>query len=287
MWGWLPLAALLIAPVPGLAQTVPPTAILLHPDVVKNAEAARWERQLYLSPTGLTAETAAKPGECRLPRFAASLTGLHWLGLPPDDGLTLAIEQDHWIVAWKQRPADATVIVLTFDTPPKLMSEIVPVEAVGDGSLLLPACLAVTTGEKIRFEPQTFKNTVGYWVGKHDSAQWQFAAPRAGSYNVAILQGCGKDQGGSRAKLTVTGVADPAIDPAGDSAGDSAADPVESAGLEFEINETGHFQNFQWRHLGTVDIANQGVHTLRIEPIEIKHTALGDIRAVQLIPVPQ
>lgn len=275
----LPLFTLFIAPVSGLAQTVPPTAILMHPDVVKNAEAARWERQLYLSPTGLTADNAAEPGESRLPRFAASLTSLHWLGLPPDDGLTLTIEQDHWIVAWKQRPADATVIVLNFDTPPKLMSEVVPVQAVGDGSLLLPACLAVTTGEKIRFEPQTFKNTVGYWVGKHDSAEWQFSAPRAGSYNVAILQGCGHEQGGSRAKLTITAAIDAAVD--------AAAQAASATGLEFDINETGHFQNFQWRHLGTVDIANQGVHTLKIEPIEIKHTAMGDIRAVQLIPVPQ
>lgn len=283
MWGWLPLAVLFIAPVSGMAQTVPPTAILLHPDVVKNAEAARWERQLYLSPAGLTAENAAEPGEVHLPRFAASLSSLQWLGLSPDDGLTLAIEQDHWIVAWKQRPAGATVIVLTFDTPPKLMSEIAPVEAVGDGSLLLPACLAVTTGEKIRFEPQTFKNTVGYWVGKQDSAQWQFAAPRAGTYNVAILQGCGKGQGGSRGKLTITAAVEPAADPAVA----PAAEPVVATSLEFDVSETGHFQNFQWRHLGTVDIGNPGVHTLKIEPIEIKHTAMGDIRAVQLIPVPQ
>ena len=63
MRGLLPLAVLFLAPLSGTAQTVPPTAILLHPDVVKNAEAARWERQLYLSPSGLTAENAAEPGE--------------------------------------------------------------------------------------------------------------------------------------------------------------------------------------------------------------------------------
>lgn len=269
-WSILPLVVLFIAPLSGQAQTVPPTAILLHPDVVKNAEAARWERQLYLSPTGLTAEKSAEPGQASLPRFAASLTSLQWLGLPPDDSLSLTVEQDHWIVAWTQRPANATVIVLTFDTPPKLMSEVGPVVAVGDGSLLLPACLAVTRGEKIRFEPQTFKNTIGYWSGKNDSAEWQFAASRGGTYNVAILQGCGQGQGGSRAKLTVT----------------AAEDPASLDSLEFDVSETGHFQNFQWRHLGTLNIANRGVHSLKIEPVEIQQTAMVDIRAVQLIPVP-
>ncbi len=272
------LTLLFVAPLSGQAETVPPTAILMHPDVVKNAEAARWERQLYVSPTGLTAENLAEPGKVRLPRFAASLTSVRWLGQPPDDGskppadgLNLTIEQEHWIVAWKQRPADATVIVLSFDTPPKLLSEVGPVKPVGDGSLLLPASLAVTTGEKIRFEPQTFKNTVGYWTGKKDSAEWQFAAARSGIYNVAILQGCGAGQGGSRGKLTVT----------------AADDPAALSSLEFDVSETGHFQNFQWRHLGTLNIANRGVHRLKIEPIDIKRAALVDIRAVQLIPVPQ
>lgn len=285
MWGVLPLAVLLVAPLSGQAQTVPPAAILMHPDVVKNATAARWERQLYVSPTGLTAENFAEPGQVRLPRFAASLSSVRWLGQPPADGLkppadglkppadglNLTIEPDHWIVAWTQRPADATVIVLTFDTPPKLLSEVGPVKPVGDGSLFLPASLATTTGEKIRFEPQTFKNTVGYWTGKKDSAEWQFAAARSGIYNVAILQGCGAGQGGSRGKLTVT----------------AADDPASLSSLEFDVSETGHFQNFQWRHLGTLNISNRGVHRLKIEPIAIKHAALVDIRAVQLIPVPQ
>lgn len=267
----LALAVLVVAPLPGLAQTVPPTAILLPSDMVKNAEAARLERQLYLSPTGLTAENAAVPGQVRVPRFAASLTSLQWLGLAPAGDLAVSAEQDHWIVAWKQRPPEATVIVLNFDTPPKLLSEVGPIEAAGDGSLFLPACMAHTLGEKIRFEPQTFKNTVGYWVGKKDQAAWQLTASRAGTYNVEILQGCGEGQGGSRAKLSV--------------AATGAADAP--GALEFEVMETGHFQNFQWRHLGTVKLANPGVHRLTIEPIDIKHTALVDIRAVQLIPVPQ
>ncbi|MEO8269566.1 MAG: hypothetical protein ABI557_07600, partial [Aureliella sp.] len=203
-----------------------------------------------------------------VPRFAAGLVSVEWLGQEPDESLTLGIEQDHWIVRWTQRPAMAAVIVLTFDTPPLLLSEMEPVKPVGDGSILLPACMAVTTGEKIRYEPQTFKNTVGYWAGKQDQCEWKFETSRAGRFNVEVLQGCGKGNGGSRAKLTLVS-------------------NETSTPLEFDVLETGHFQNFQWRHLGTIDIADKGLHSLKIEPVEIKHAALVDIRAVQLIPLPK
>lgn len=251
----------------GRAQAVPSMAILLKHDAVRNAEAARWQRQLFLSPERLTADNHAEPGEVSMPRFAASLVSIQWLGHAPDASLTLAIEQDHWIARWTRRPDTAAVIALTFDMPPQLLSELEPVKPAGDGSILLPACMATTTGEKIRYEPQTHKNTVGYWTGKQDSCRWKFETKHTGTFNVEVLQGCGTGQGGSRAKLSLPTSKD-------------------AASLEFDVLETGHFQNFLWRHLGTIDITTSGVHSLKIEPIEIKHTALVDIRAVQLIPVP-
>ena len=264
----LVMLAIGVWPLPGQAQSVPSTAVLLQHDALKKTEAARWERQLYLSPSGLTADNHSQPGQASMPRFAASLASVEWLGHAPDDSLSLVIEQDRWIVRWAHRPANAVVIVLTFDMPPRLLSELEPIKSVGDGSILLPACLAITTGEKIRYEPQPFKNTVGYWAGKQDSCEWKFEAARAGVYNVELLQGCGAGNGGSRAKLSL---------PTAES----------TAPLEFEVLETGHFQNFQWRHLGTIGIASSGAHSLKIEPVEIKRAALMDVRAVQLIPLPQ
>lgn len=266
-WRALLVAVVGLYPWIGQAQSVPTEASLLQHDAVKNAEAARWQRQLFLSPAGLTADNHAEPGEASMPRFAASLVSIQWLGHAPDESLTLVIEQDHWIVRWTRRPDSASVIALTFDMPPQLLSELEPIKSAGDGSILLPACRAVTTGEKIRYEPQTFKNTVGYWTGKQDRCQWKFDTMRTGTFNVEVLQGCGTGQGGSRAKLSL---------PESESA----------ASLEFDVLETGHFQNFLWRHLGTIDITTSGVHSLKIEPIEIKRAALVDIRAVQLIPVP-
>ncbi|MEZ6080881.1 MAG: hypothetical protein R3C56_35995 [Pirellulaceae bacterium] len=100
------------------------------------------------------------------------------VGTCPDDSLSLVVEQDHWIVRWSQPSRLTAVIVMTFDMPPQLLSELGSLKSAGDGSILLPACMALTTGEKIRYEPQAFKNTVGYWVGKHDHCEWKFGWAR-------------------------------------------------------------------------------------------------------------
>jgi hypothetical protein len=267
---WISCAAM------ATAQTVPPDAILMPDPRVENAEAARLGRQLYISPKNLVDGEEATAGQVSIPRLAASLVSVAWLGHAPDDSLSLKIEQTQWIVQWRKRPAAASVIVLTFDGNPKLMSEVKPILASGDGGIYLPASQATTSGDKIRYEPQTFKNTVGYWVGKQDFAQWKFEAVRPGKYNVGILQGCGVGQGGSRARLSVTG-----------SVAANAADQEKTAELEFEVLETGHFQNFQWRHLGSIEIDPAGTQTLKLEPVEIKKNALMDVRAIHLVPVPQ
>jgi hypothetical protein len=267
LWGRLVAGAAL-----AVAQTVPPDAILMPDAKVENAEAARLGRQLFVSPQNLVKGEEATAGQVSIPRLAASLVSMAWLGQTPDDSLSLKIEQEQWIVQWRKRPEAASVIVLTFDGNPKLMHEVKPVRASGDGGIYLPASQATTSGDKIRYEPQTFKNTVGYWVGKQDFAQWKFEAARPGKYNVGILQGCGGGQGGSRARLSVT---------------DSAPDQEKTAVLEFEVLETGHFQNFQWRHLGSIEIDQVGTQILKLEPMEIKKNALMDVRAIHLVPVPQ
>lgn len=250
------------------AQQVPADAIALSDPRVQKTEAARQGNHLYLSPTGLTAEGQPQTGQVTIPRLAASLTDMRWLEHEADDSLSLKVEQDHWIVQWKSRPTHATVIVLSFDAAPQLVSEVKPTRPTGDGAYYLKASDASTSGEKIRYEPQTFKNTVGYWVGKQDYAEWKLDRVLPGKYNVGILQGCGAGQGGSRAKL-------------------SLATDGKSSELAFEVLETGHFQDFQWRHLGQIEVNSAGNYTLKLEPVEIKKNALMDVRAIHLVPLPR
>ncbi|MCA9134475.1 MAG: hypothetical protein KDA45_15000, partial [Planctomycetales bacterium] len=258
-------------PLPAASQT------LQHPAIV-GGQVARLDRQLWI-----TIQNPRDEGRVTIPRLAASLQDVRWRGHEPGEELQLKVEPQHWHIQWTARPAAARVIELNFDLPPKLLTDCQPLQPAGDGSLLLPACLAATQGEKIRYEPQSFKNTVGYWVGANDRATWEFEIPRAGSYNVAVLQGCGAGQGGSRARLTVAGETPGGLLDGSRSQGGEA----KSVALEFEVLETGHFQNFQWRHLGVLQLSEAGVHRLTIEPVEIRRAALMDVRAVHLIRLPQ
>lgn len=214
---------------------------------------------------------AAVKGPITIPRLAAPLRSMSWEGIKDDSGLTLKPGLDTWQVSWKKRPEGATELVLRFDAPPLLMDAVSPVEETGDGSLFLPAHLAVTSGEKIRYEPQPYKNTVGFWAGKEDKASWMIRLKKGGRYNVAVLQGCGKGQGGSLASLRVTEVGREAP----------------HAELSFEVKETGHWQNFQWRQLGEIELAGVGGDFwLDVMPKQIKKAALMDIRAIHLIRLP-
>jgi hypothetical protein len=206
-----------------------------------------------------------------LPRLAAPLRGLKWRGEEAASNLKLQPELTTWKVSWDKLPKGEATIEMQLDAPPLLIAECKPIQATGDGSLYLPAHMATTQGDKIRYEPQTIKNTVGYWAGMQNSASWTLHIAKPGKFNVAILQGCGAGNGGSTAEIALLPVA--------------AADKP-AAQIEFEVQETGHFQNFVWRHLGEIHVADAGDFQLRISPKNIKRAALMDVRAVHLIRLP-
>lgn len=209
-------------------------------------------------------------GQVKIPRFAAALVDMSWQGSITDDGINLRPEPDHWVINWKKRPAEDATLLIRFGSEPLMLVEVKPIKKTGDGSFFLPAHLATTRGEKIRYEPQTFKNTVGYWVGTNDNATWTIQLDKPGRFNVAVLQGCGKGQGGSTASMTFQ----------------RHDNDEPDATLEFEVVETGHFQNFQWVQLGEVELQHAGEVQVVVAPKQIKKTALMDIRAIHLIRLP-
>lgn len=245
------------------AQSVPDGAERLEGVELEDAELFRLDHRLFIIPAEMSIQ-----GSVTIPRFCGSLRSVS--GLNSGDELAVSIhpEPSQWIVRW-HAAAEADGIVLAFDQPPRLPSELEPASPAGDGSVMLPAYRAITSGEKLRYEPQPFKNTVGYWTVPTDSAAWRLKLDRGGKFNVGILQGCGEGQGGSRGTIELI-----------------RSDQVH-ARLEFEVKETGHFQNFQWRYLGEINVPKPADYSLKIVPTEIKKAALMDVRAVHLIPVPE
>ncbi len=129
----------------------------------------------------------------------------------------------------------------------------------GGGAVILHARDAHVHGEKLRYEPEPHKDTLGYWVNPDDWAEWTFTAPTAGEYVVEILQGCGPGSGGAKVELRV---------------GDQA--------LSFTVEETGHFQRFVPRQVGSLTFASPGPHTLTVRAKKKPNVAVMDLRRVTL-----
>jgi arylsulfatase A-like enzyme len=128
------------------------------------------------------------------------------------------------------------------------------------GDIRLFAKDASVHGTKARYEPQSYKNTIGFWTQPEDWASWEFDVPKAGKYEVEMLQGC-KD-GGSEVAVEIAGQK-----------------------LSFMVVGTGHFQNFIQKTIGVVDLP-AGKQTLAVKPQKKVGAAVMDLRRVVLRPAP-
>ncbi|MCA9085947.1 MAG: hypothetical protein KDA81_17935 [Planctomycetaceae bacterium] len=218
------------------------------------------ERKLWLH----VQSEALPAGKVTIPRLCAPMKSMRWLDAS-DAEIKFVPEPQEWVFSWKQAPNQSPIIEVDFDIAPLLPKDCPTAAAAGDGSVLLHAWQAATFGEKLRFEPQWFKNTVGYWTVPTDYAEWNFVADQPGTFTVAVLQGCGAGQGGSVVVASVR----------------TATDEVDR--LSFQTIDTGHFQNFRWNHLGTVTIPAAGSYQLRLTPGKIAKAAVFDVRMVHLV----
>jgi hypothetical protein len=244
------------APTTGLPEDAAPFADLDGEGVT----AYRREQTIWL----VLDPVAVERKWIEIPRLCAPIHSLGWKN-HLDHTLDFVPEIQHWRLSWKSVPDSGSVIELSFDAPPVLPSESPIAAPTGDGSVMLHAYQAETHGEKLRFEPQPHKNTVGYWTAPTDYAVWQLSIDQPGLFAVEVLQGCGSGQGGSEALLTLR------------------HDERTDAELTFQTVDTGHFQNFRWLHIGIIRVSDAGRFQLRIEPKRIAHAALLDVRAIHLV----
>lgn len=136
-----------------------------------------------------------------------------------------------------------------------------PVVQGADGTILLHARDADVHGTTVRYEPEPNKNTIGYWTKADDWVSWDFEVKRPGAFRVVILQGCGKGSGGSEVEFAV---------------GDQS--------VSVTVQDTGHFQNFVERNIGTVKLDEPGRYTLTVKPKSKPGVAVMDLRQVTLTP---
>jgi hypothetical protein len=246
---------------PILAQDAVPTSAVRQEALSNSSvEVFRQEDRLYLSV--LAPGTAAK--RITLPRLYATVSRWGWLGAA-ESKIDLIPEPDTWALEWTQTPTETNVMVMDLELSVEPLTQPPMIGATADGSIGLAAYQAKTTGQRVRYEPQPHKNTIGYWTDAEGCAVWDFQVEQPGHFAVAILQGCGAGQGGSEAEIAV-----------------SQAGTV-LAPLPFEIEETGHFQNFKWRTVGQLELKSAGTYELKLAAIKIANAALVDVRAIHLV----
>ena len=205
-----------------------------------------------------------RDGSVRIPRLNNLVANVYLQGDQRRTPLKLTPGVREWEITLPKVAGRLDNLVLVVETAgrPLLASEPQVIAADARGIISLPAHDAVTHGERLRYEPQPHKNTVGYWTELGDWCQWYFTVERPGRYEVQVLQGCGKGQGGSEVALQV---------------GEQE--------VLFKVEETGHFQNFKRRTIGTVTLAAGRSQALALRPRSKAANAIMDVRQVQLVPL--
>ncbi len=136
-----------------------------------------------------------------------------------------------------------------------------PVVVGDDGVIELDAGCATTHGVLLQYERNPRKLCLGYWTKEKEWASWDFDVAKPGAYTVELTQGCGKGHGGSKVDVLVGGKA-----------------------LAFTVEDTGGFQNWKVRKLGTVTFDKAGPQRIEVRPKTKPGVAVMDIRRIRLVP---
>ena len=146
----------------------------------------------------------------------------------------------------------------------------VPNPQAKDGTITMHARTASVHGLQLRYEPLPHKDTLGFWVMKDDWAEFAFTVEKGGTFTVEVLQGCGAKSGGADVELLF---------------GEPGAS-APGAALTFTVKDTGGFQNFEAREVGTVKLEKAGRYTLSVKAKTKPGVAVMDLRQIVLKPKP-
>jgi hypothetical protein len=149
------------------------------------------------------------------------------------------------------------------------------VKADEDGKYLFHCSDSTVHGVQLVYEPNPKKNTLGWWVVPTDKARWSFTIEKEQTFEVEVLQGCGEGQGGSKVALEVLKPNAPTFGP--------PKDEWKISSVNFEAEDTGHFQNYKNRRVGTLNL-KPGEYVLQVRPENIAKNAVMDLRQIVLTP---
>ncbi len=239
-------------------------------------------------PDGVIMFTADEPAAVRTWAYAATRWGMYWVDVhyAAAGPATITVKIGDASVTQQVQPLDEAVAQPATRLGKIYVSKAGPIElhAAGDGAVIRGVTLtpapeggpirqaadgvitlhsrdATVHGVTLRYEPRPEKNTLGYWSNAGDYASWTFEVVQPGRFVIDVMQGCGKGHGGSEAAVVI---------------GDGR--------LAFEVIDTGGWQNFVVRTIGSVHIAAPGLHTLKLQAVNKAGAAVMDCREIRLLP---
>ncbi|MCC6232081.1 MAG: sulfatase-like hydrolase/transferase [Verrucomicrobiales bacterium] len=236
--------------------------LLRQPTASLPREALLWHYPHY-HPGGATPYAALRSGDWKLIQFYES--GRHELyRLSTDPGETQDLagtETNQVMVLARQLAALQNKVQAQWPMPNPGWNP-VPIPTPAQGPIALHSRQAFVHGELLRYEPQPFKDTLGWWAKEGDWAEWILDVASPGHYSLEILHGCGNGSGGSEVAFSIG-----------------------TSKVTFTVQETGGFQNFVWRNLGRLELPT-GRQSLQVRPLKKPGGAVMDIRELRLIPAP-
>ena len=196
-----------------------------------------------------------------IPRFQNPIKNVYLKSDPQKTNLRLKPGISKWEIHSSKNIARNSVVVMETVGQPHLDTKPVVYSPNDKGEIVLPAHGAIVHGEKLRYEPQPHKNTVGYWQNEDDWCEWKFSSPVNSKYQIFLLQGCGKGQGGSVVSCKIG-----------------------NHKIEFEVEDTGHFQNFKERLIGEIPVKSGKGLSVSLIPLNKAKAAVMDVRQLRLVP---
>ncbi len=207
----------------------------------------------------LLSDLAIDNGKISVPRYHSRIGLTYVKGDPEKKPLRVVPEIEYWDIHLPADIAPDAEIFMELLDPPVLGALPSVVAQQGASPIHLNAHFAETYGEKLRFEPQPHKNTIGYWVNPEDWCRWRIYVETPGTYELTIHQGCGKGHGGSLVAIKSN-----------------------EQTIEFTVEDTGHFQNFKPRMIGKFKFDAPGAYNVDIRPIRKAKVAIMDVRLMEL-----
>lgn len=153
----------------------------------------------------------------------------------------------------------ASVVVLEIEG--KAEAEWLPISQNDAGVVALPADEAVLHGKTFRVQGGGPGANIGYWVDKNDWVSWPFQLNLPGKFDVEIVLACDPANTDSEYEIEVAGQK-----------------------LSGKVENTGSWEKFVSRTLGTVSIDKAGRYTLSVKPTNMPKGAVMNLQSITLKP---